>query len=204
MSERSAGSLDTIQILRNHTSAAHQDLESRLVIGGEGVSVADYQNYVRAMFGWLGPLEPILWNGTWSVDLEPETRGSKSSWLRADLLAAGCSPEILDSLPARLPSLDLSSEAAKFGVAYVVEGAQLGGQVLKRRFEGLLQPEQSRWLEGYGRQTGPLWRSFLLALNERVKGEEAQKIASDAAVSTFEDLSNWFQSQGVARREVIA
>lgn len=130
--------------------AATSDLDARLLLARPDAGAREYLSYAAAMWGWLSPLEPQLWCATWPSELDPAARDGKRRWLEADLAVLG-----YDGKPPVDPTgLDLSSQAARFGVAYVVEGSQLGGQVLLRRLGPALAPHVPRYLAGYGASTG--------------------------------------------------
>lgn len=82
-----------------------------------------------------------------------------------------------------------ASAAYRWGVCYVVEGAQLGGAVLYRRLAAALAPHRLRYLQGEPAGPGPRWRAFLLAL--AAQGHNPAEIAEacQGACDAFDRLT---------------
>ncbi|HWT72560.1 MAG TPA: biliverdin-producing heme oxygenase, partial [Oxalicibacterium sp.] len=158
----------------------------------------DYQVFIEAMWGWLSPFENALWQAEWPADLQAGLRDNKQEWLRRDLSTAGLSEAEIAALPLAPCALDLRTPAARFGIAYVLEGSQLGGQVLAKRLKPALAPWPACWLEGYGQDVSVRWRSFLASLERHVDNGSSIAAASDAARQTFESLQSWFHLRGAA------
>lgn len=187
-----------LEIIRAATADAHRRLESTLEIGRAEAGEGAYVRYLEAVLGWLAPLEPLLWSGPWPAPVAAPARDGKVAWAEADLRARGRSDRQLSALPRQRALPPLTSLAQSFGVAYVVEGAQLGGQVLLRRLGPRLAPRPTRWLEGYGAESGARWRSFAAALGACLRDPEQARSAAEAARRTFELVHGWFALQGVA------
>jgi heme oxygenase len=73
-------------------------------------------------------------------------------------------------------------------VAYVVEGAQLGGAVLYQRLAASLAPHPLRYLRGDPAGPGPRWRMFMLALKEHVRSEDEIADACAGACAAFDRI----------------
>jgi heme oxygenase len=114
------------------------------------------------------------------------------------LRARGLSDGEIAAIPRREALAAPRSLAQRFGIAYVVEGAQLGGQVLLRRIGPRVAPLPARFLEGYGDQCAQNWRSFLAALGETVIERHAADLAAESARTTFEAAHEWLARQGAA------
>jgi len=116
-----------------------------------------YAAFVRNSFRFRQLVEPALaGNGAWTIQsLLPE--------LRLDL------EDMRLGQPVQQPSLDgLTSESARLGACYVLEGSALGAHVLLRRALSLgLSIE--RGARHLGRQAGSpgRWRDFLHFLDTR-------------------------------------
>lgn len=148
--------------------------------------------------GWLAPLEPALWSEPWPALVAPCARREKLAWLEADLVARGRTRQQIATLPRQhtLPPLD--SLAQRFGVAYVIEGAQLGGQVLLRTLAPRLAPRPTRFLVGYGTESGEKWRTFLSALGLSLCDPRERERAAESARLTFELAHGFFSARGIA------
>jgi heme oxygenase len=86
------------------------------------------------------------------------------------------------------PWPDDASAAYRWGVAYVVEGAQLGGAVLYQRLHEAMAPHPLRYLRGNPAGPGPRWRAFMLALKEHVTTEEEIADACTGACGAFDRI----------------
>jgi heme oxygenase len=184
-------------MFRAATATAHRTLEQKLEIARTDADDATYTRYLAAVIGWLEPLESPLWSGGWPAAVTPTARSGKVAWIEADLRARGMNERDIAALPrqTKLPALD--SLAHRFGVAYVVEGAQLGGQTLLRTLgPRLVRP--TRWLEGYGPETGARWRAFLAAVEAHLTTRADAEVAAENARATFAWIDEWFTLRGVA------
>ena len=112
-------------------------------------------------------------------------------WLESDLLAGGMSRAQVEALPrcADLPNATRAAEV--FGVAYVMEGATLGGAYLYKRLAPRLPGLPLQWLRGYGQATGVRWQEFLEQLARQIDSPEAIGLAQDAAQATFLSFRRW-------------
>lgn len=184
--------------MRSATHQIHQELENYLPVGLPNAGPNEYLSYIAALWGWMSPFEQSLWNAEWPQEMQAGERKGKSLWLKKDLLAAGWDTASIDCIPLAGFMPDLDSMAARFGAAYVIEGAQLGTQVLGKRLAPALAPWSPRWLEGYGHDTGKKWRIFMECSERMLDSEEACKVASNAARASFESLAAWFKMQTAA------
>ena len=187
-----------LHVIRASTGDAHRALEHNLEIARADADDGAYVRYLQAVFGWLEPLEAPLWSPAWPAQVRSTERSGKTAWLLADLEARGFCGAQVRSLPRQRLLPPLASLAHRFGVAYVVEGAQLGGQALLRRLGPRLFPRPTRWLEGYGVHAAERWRSFLRALDASVCDAHDVQAAAHSARATFEIVHAWFSARGVA------
>ncbi len=81
-----------------------------------------------------------------------------------------------------------ASAAYRWGVCYVLEGAQLGGAVLYKRLAAQLAPHPLRYLQGDPAGPGPRWRAFMLALGEQVRSDSDIAAACQGACDAFDRL----------------
>ena len=107
---------------------------------------------------------------------------------------AGTAPEIERS--PYMPPMDTLAE--RFGVAYVIEGAQMGSQVLRKTMGPALAPWPARWLAGYGDTVGSKWIAFRKSAESHLLSAPDIAIASASARATFESLDGWFKKAGMA------
>ena len=151
-----------------------------------------YRSYIERLWGWHCAFERQLWEAPWPAPLEPAQRVQKLDWLAADLDALGLRVAARAALPQSDFRPKLDSTGARFGLAYVVEGAQLGVRVLRKRLAPQLHPWQPRWLQGYGAEAPSRWKIFLGALEQEVASVPARAEAAAAAQAAFASLVNWF------------
>lgn len=187
-----------LEKLRAATADVHRALEATLEVAQPDAGAGAYARYAAAVFGWLEPLEAPLWSPPWPAAIAAAARTGKVRWVESDLRAHGLGDAEISALPRQRELPPLGSVAERFGVAYVVEGSQLGGQVLLRRLAPRLSPLPARFLEGYGAAGGQRWRAFVAELGSQL-GERAElERAAESARCTFELVRGWFSSRGVA------
>jgi len=185
-------------VLRDATRDIHDDFENGLKVVKPDAGQAEYLVFIRAMYGWLQPFEQDLWRAAWPDGMDVAARGQKSAWLERDLRAAGMDNSDIARLPRAPESPPLSSLAQRFGVAYVMEGAQLGSQVLARTLKPRLAPWPAHWLSGYGAHAAAYWLSFRKQAEHCLADQAARAEAANAATLAFRTLADWFRAQGAA------
>ncbi|MDB5960066.1 MAG: heme oxygenase [Massilia sp.] len=161
-------SADPIAALRHATSAQHDILDSGLPLAKADATLTDYVDHLQMLARWLRPIDAWLANftdGPQGPEAPPKV--DRMAAIAADLAGAGA------VLPAA--SLDPwppgASSAYRWGVAYVVEGSQLGGAVLYKRLAGRLAPHPLAYLQPGADGPGPRWRAFMAALREQVHSD---------------------------------
>jgi heme oxygenase (biliverdin-IX-beta and delta-forming) len=184
--------------LREATRAIHDDFENGLKVARPDAGQAEYLVFISAMYGWLQPFEQDLWRPAWPDGMDAAARGQKSAWLERDLRAAGMNNSDIAQLPRTPDSPPLASLAQRFGVAYVMEGAQLGSQVLAPTLKPRLAPWPAHWLSGYGAHAAAYWLSFRAQAEHCLADQAARAEAADAATQAFRTLAHWFRAQGAA------
>lgn len=184
-SSTGAGDADVLAALRRATASRHALLDAGLSLSGLAPTLADYHAHLRLLHDWLVPLQAWLDGQDGSphvgVGLSPAAR---LALIRADL-AEPCLPAARTLPVAFAPALPVGASVAyRWGVSYVVEGAQLGGAVLHQRLAERLAPHPLRYLAGTPDGPGPRWRAFVLALREQVRtGREIDDACAGACVA---------------------
>ncbi|WP_434561146.1 biliverdin-producing heme oxygenase [Pseudomonas sp. R1-6] len=189
-----------IQALRTETAELHIALEKRLPFFSEQLDLGLYRRLIAAYHGFYEPLERRLHILALTPTGLDQSLRIKLPVLRADLMALGLDEMAIDSLPVcqLLPQID--SPAAALGVSYVLEGATLGGQILRRRVAeqlGLDSSSGAAFLDVYGELTGRRWKDFLQYLGDRNLGDDQMLEATRAAKATFICFERWLASQEV-------
>lgn len=184
-----------LEALREATRELHADLDKRSPLTAPDLPQHAYTQHAARVLGWMQPLERGLWQGPaahlWPADIQAQHRNVKVQWIRRDLLNGGYNAARLTELPM-CPYVPVPRTLAEsFGIAYVSEGATLGGAFLFNRLAALLPGTPLHWLEGYGAETGPLWRSFQRLLAQHVVSPRAILEAQEAARDAFESFRCW-------------
>jgi heme oxygenase len=157
--------------LRAGTRDLHDRTEAAFVLGDAGVTRAVYADVLARLAGYYARAEAAL--APWApalaaVGLDLAAR-RKAPLLRRDLDALGAEDTLIGSATrgtAAAPHLPTAAHA--LGVAYVLEGATLGGQLLRRRLGpalGLTPEAGLAFFGAYGADVGPMWRAFTAALD---------------------------------------
>lgn len=178
-----------IEVLRAATRDAHRSLEQTLAITKPNASRTEYINYVAALYGWLSPFEAKLWSSSWPEGLNASKRQGKCAWLAEDLTTAGIDGT---KIPHCGFAPDLSKLPSRIGIAYVIEGAQLGTKVLSKTLGPRLDGWAPRWLQGYGSGTAENWREFLVFIENTLQTKGERQMAATAAIAGFTSLATWF------------
>lgn len=186
--------------LKSGTATTHESLERRLLLAQEAPTLASYSTYLRAMYGFVAPLEVGFRQlpSELAASLEIERR-CKAELILEDLAALAprvgqtASPLWCGALPEQ------GCAARALGALYVLEGSTLGARWLLRHLAPLGVDGCSAYLRSYGDDLGPMWqrmRAVLQAHSERYPELDVELLA--AARETFERLDAWFVSCGAA------
>ncbi len=185
--------------LRASTHEAHERLEARIDILEQVRSRSAYRALLERFHGFYIPIEVELAEAAaqWLPEFD-FTRRRKSQLLENDLWHLGASAEEISRLPVcgALPAATSASEA--LGCLYVMEGATLGGKIISRHIKEALHLDEGNgaaFFNGYGSETGVLWRAFgEMVVCRAHAGAEHEAILKSAA-ETFRAFEAWF-SQG--------
>lgn len=176
-------------LLSEKTLADHRRVESIVMPILEG-GPEGWRRYFQQMFGVHSAIEPVLWSNPWCEELDgAERRAMKSAWLRRDLLRLELDEDEVDALPRMALEARPWSEAACWGMAWVLEGSSLGNRVLS----SMAPPEfqESEFLRGYGESTSQSWQSFKAALDQAGReGLDADEVTG-SAVALFQRIGAW-------------
>ncbi|WP_338649424.1 biliverdin-producing heme oxygenase [Pseudomonas sp. ML2-2023-3] len=183
--------------LRSGTQTLHVALEKRLPFFCDTLDLERYKRLLSAYYGFYHELEDRLQHSplmTSGFDLHARL---KTPALHRDLQALGVNTQSLalcDTLPV------LSSPASVLGVLYVLEGATLGGNVLRKQMSerlGLDAHNGCAFLYVYGEATGRQWKAFMDFLGSVPLDAQARGEAVQAACSTFSCFEQWLERQEV-------
>lgn len=186
-SNDSARDTDVLAALRTATASRHERLDSGLPLSAPLPSLDDYAAHLHMVRDWLAPLERWLAGFADGPQAEPTLPPTgRLALIQADL-AEPRMPEVRPLRPAPAWPADASA-AWRWGVAYVIEGSQLGGAVLYGKLAGPLAPHPLRYLRGDEDGPGPRWRAFMGALRAHVTGPVEIAEACAGACAAFDAI----------------
>lgn len=172
----------------------HIALEKRLPFFCAALNHPHYLHLIQAYYGFYQPLEQrLLDSGLVPSDFNLAER-LKVPTLRGDLHALGLTDEAIDALPLCQALPAMTSVQTCLGVLYVVEGATLGGQILRREIAARLNLQADNgaaFLDVYGADTGRRWRQFTDYMGAQPLQAEARQTVVHAAQDTFSCLEHW-------------
>lgn len=173
-----ASAPDPRDALRRATAHLHAEVDASMPLARPNPSLADYRRHLALLADWVESLRAL------PVDVG---RLDDEAW-RVDADLAECERML------NLPHAALSQPPARaatatgpfgWGVAYVIEGSRLGGQVMYRRLADALAPHPLTYLQGAGRETGARWAAFLAELRQQLRTEADIDAACEGAVQAF-------------------
>lgn len=184
-------------LLRTETAENHKALESLMFVNeimNNSLSVDQYKKLLTINYIIHQKLENQLAN---MLDADIADELEMNSRLKLAALEKDLAYWQIDSLT--LPGLNFElfvpqkNTAEVLGALYVLEGATLGGNVIKRHI--LANPEFKGNEEGlnyygvYGEELSSKWKTFVSVINERV-GEADYERCINSANQTFNNLIN--------------
>ncbi|WP_229259803.1 biliverdin-producing heme oxygenase [Duganella aquatilis] len=173
--------MDVLTALRSATAERHAELDTRTPLAAEAPDLRAYRDHLHLLEAWLAPIQSALDDG---LALPPR---DYLALIRSDL--AHPSLACLPASPLLAPEAWTARQDAawRWGVAYVIEGSQLGGAVLYKRLAERLAPHPLAYLRGEG-SPGPRWQQFLAALRGAVVTPAQIEQACQGARQAFDSL----------------
>lgn len=194
---------DVRKALQTATAHLHAEVDSALPLASPAATLADYREHLAVLLDWMTGLQPAHPALSDWIDTHRER-------LQRDLdICAALLPDdpltgpvvTLPACPKAAPVGAVAATAAAgnaardWGVAYVIEGSQLGGQVMYRRLAEALAPHPLGYLRGAGSANGRTWPAFLADLRQHVVTPAQQEAACQGAVRAFESLLHCFRAR---------
>jgi heme oxygenase len=189
-------SLPAIAALRSAAAPFHRRLDARMGIVLPGAGRRAYALHVAAMWGWMQPIEPMVWSGGWPAETDVPARAVTSRWLEEDLAAARRDGYLEGDLPRREAKPAFRSLAERMGWAYVIESTMQVAHMLNGRVGVGLAPWPVRYFSGYGDENAQRWRDFQAVVGSRLRTAGEVEDAARSARLAFESLEDWFGAQG--------
>ena len=179
---------DVLAALRDATAQQHALLDADLPLSQADASLQDYCDHLLMLRAWLVPIEHWLAG----FDDGPQGPAGPPPVLRSSLIDADLALPPIVQMPPRATAPAPAawppgaSAAYRWGVCYVIEGAQLGGAVLYRRLNAQLAPHPLNYLKGSVDGPGPRWRVFIDALRDQLRDHEQIADACAGASDAFD------------------
>jgi heme oxygenase (biliverdin-IX-beta and delta-forming) len=197
----SAADGDPLGALRRATRSRHERVDHAMPLSRAGAPPRQaYRAHIALLRTWLQPLHHGLAQAD-DAGLRDIVvgAGERLAQMQDDLdeLERLDGPLLAPVAHGAFPSS--SSPAYRWGVAYVIEGSQLGAALLHRRLAATLAPFLPRYLAGDAAGPGPRWLHFIAALRNSVRGEQAVADCCDGACAAFDRLLAPLHATGATR-----
>jgi heme oxygenase len=183
-----ATSRSLLDELREATREAHGTLDRELSASRAFEERTSHVDFLRASYHAVAALESALSE----AENNPLQGRPRAALLAEDLADLEAALPAAGSLPDRQPTCGQA-----LGLAYVLLGSSLGGQVLARRVDAAFGSGviPTRYLRSNGQAVGAQWRAFLSALDAWGERSSAEQRASAcaAARSAFTLFSDSFR-----------
>ena len=182
-------------LLRTQTAEKHQQLESLMFVNdimNNSLSIDDYKKLLTINYIIHQKLENKLAN---MLDNEIAEQLQMKNRLKLDSLEKDLSYWEIDAVS--LPALNFElfvpekNNAEVLGALYVLEGATLGGNIIKKHilansnFKG--KEDGINYYGVYGDELSAKWKTFVSVLNKTVQEADYEKTVNSAN-ETFENL----------------
>jgi heme oxygenase (biliverdin-IX-beta and delta-forming) len=181
--------------LKRATAAAHGSLETYIESRCFLTSLPGYTAFLRASYAFQAEAEQALARCAATAIIPDWHLRRRAHLARRDL-------EILDSVGAEQEPTPcgqlttISGAAGVLGIAYVIEGATLGGAIVLQAVAplGISSSRGGTFLASYGPDRSAMWQSFLATLSrwERL-GIECGEV-TNAAAAAFEAARRHFET----------
>jgi heme oxygenase len=182
--------------LKEATREQHENLENTVDVMNQMFSMDNYRTLLKKFYRFYSAIEPELARLEWTTVGYNFNDRLKVEKLATDLENLGMSAEEISKMSKwdHLPKLDSYAEA--FGSLYVIEGATLGGQIIKRHLSEHLNltPENGGlFFNGYGQQTGQMWKEFGSAITAFAEKNDKDETIVESAKETFDSFKACFE-----------
>jgi heme oxygenase len=186
---------DVLRSLRDATHELHETLDSHLPIAREEATLADYAAHLRALRPWLQAVQKALAApGIAGLDRVAARTDRRLAALALDLDDIEGTHGTQEGPDSQQP---LAQEAARepdfaWGLAYVLEGSQLGAAAMHKRLAPRLAPHPMRYFQpldaAAGSSVAAQWKDFVAQLGAALVDQAAVDAARRGAVAGFRSL----------------
>ena len=189
--------MNILAALKDGTMESHRALESGLPLMRDDLSFDEYMAMLKGFYGLYVPLERNLTAVNGFLEALPDWQARmKAPALAADLADLGIEARSAVRLCEDVPAPTTTAEA--FAVAYVMEGATLGGQIISRHLRAVLGVHEDwggRFFLSYKDGVGEMWQRFRIALQAAAPPGEWEAMVS-ASQRTFQVFREWLAEAG--------
>jgi heme oxygenase len=162
-----------LEQLRHHTKTQHQLLERSLDVIRLLSFPSSRLALLRRLFAVYEPAERALLPFLVAIKSLEFRERCKTSALRRDLQTLGLPAEECLQLDCAPPPR-LRSRSHALGFAYVLEGASLGGHVIRKQLGSkCISIDDLVFFDFYGDRTGMRWREFCDVLEAECSDQQA-------------------------------
>ena len=156
--------MSVLAAVREATRPLHDALERDLDMVATLATASGRRRVLGAFLGVYEPAERVLLPRLAPIAGLDYAQRLKTARLRADLAELGVDAPAIDALPRSAPPR-LADAATALGFAYVLEGATLGGRIIRRQaLAAGLSDAGLAFFDFYGPETGPRWQAFCAVL----------------------------------------
>jgi heme oxygenase (biliverdin-IX-beta and delta-forming) len=167
--------------LRTSTKTRHDVLDKSMPLAKPNVNWADYLEHLHILFAWLKPIEHLL--STFSDG--PQSVTAPTLIRYTDIIRKDLGNFFQTPTPQQFSWPDIDDTAYRWGVCYVVEGSQLGGEFLYKRLAQTLSPHTLIYLQ---RKEPGRWPAFLNCLAAELTTQKQIDKACAGAMDAFDAL----------------
>lgn len=189
-----------LQNLRRETAFSHATLEQNpysIALMSSNVTLKDYSNYLQKLYGFVSSFEMNVYPLLKNIDSEIELR-KKSTLIQSDLTSLQIDLSSIPIVSAEDFKIHYPDILSSLGGLYVLEGSMLGGVMIKKHLIDTLLPteilESTKYLTGYGAETGKVWKNFLNMLSSNATDTETQNTIISSAKNTFDLMNQWIST----------
>jgi heme oxygenase (biliverdin-IX-beta and delta-forming) len=179
--------------IRRATKPKHDVLECGLDIFRRLECAASHRALMGAYYSLYAPAEAALASYLTPIPGLCFRDRLKTATLLRDLCALGVNESHLVDLPqAHMPPLRETAQA--LGFAYVLEGATLGGRMIRKQITAMGNPLIGmNFFDVYGPATGTRWKEFCVVLERECAGNAPAAVEGSLAGFAFMSTGLMFE-----------
>lgn len=178
--------MQVTDLLKTNTAQYHDEIEARLESKRLFDGSFTQENYYKMLLvnhqfikAYEGEIHTLL--NEEDLNLLNEINFNKLELIEKDLIELQLNPYELS------PIVPLMNRAEALGALYVIEGSMLGGMVIAKQLKKYPDLEKAgfHYFGHYGSHIGPVWKTFVAYMNEKLTTEEEKQSALDGAIKAY-------------------